>query len=159
MLFYLTKIIKCGIMVSTKNQGAIMKAKQFSNDYSLAVKASVELDENKAENVTLIDVSYLSNIADYFVIATANSTVHARALEGKVEEVLEAAGHKVIRRDGTGDNRWIVLDFGTLIVHIFTAEIREYYHIEKLWSDGKNTLNIVGIKKLAEQPVEETKGN
>ena len=61
-----------------------MKAKQFSNDYTLAVKASFVLDENKAENVTLIDVSYLSNITDYFVIATANSTVHARALEDKI---------------------------------------------------------------------------
>ena len=135
---------------------AYMKVKQFSNDTTLAIKASEILDENKAENIALIDVSYLSNIADYFIIATANSTVHARALEGHIEDALEEIDAKVIRRDGTGDNRWIVLDFGSLIVHILTAEMREFYNIEKLWSDGKNTLNLVGIRKLAETPKEAT---
>ena len=133
-----------------------MKVKQFSNDTTLAIKASEILDENKAENIALIDVSYLSNIADYFIIATANSTVHARALEGHIEDALEEIDAKVIRRDGTGDNRWIVLDLGSLIVHILTAEMREFYNIEKLWSDGKNTLNLVGIRKLAETPKEAT---
>lgn len=128
-----------------------MKTKTFSKDYTLAVKACELFEDNKAESVMLIDVSYLSNIADYFVIATANSNVHAKALTDKLEEEMEKQGQKVIRRDGVGDGRWLVLDFGTFIVHIFTADMREYYHLEKLWSDGKNTLNSVGIKKLAEQ--------
>lgn len=132
-----------------------MKTKAFIKDYSLAVKACELFDENKAEGVTLIDVSYMSNITDYFVIATANSNVHAKSLVDKVEEELEKYGQKVIRRDGIGDGRWLVLDFGTLIVHIFTADMREFYHLEKLWSDGKNTLNMVGIKKLIEQSKQE----
>ena len=132
-------------------RGAVMKTKQFAKDYTFAVKACEIFDENKAENVMLIDVSYLSNIADYFVIATANSTTHAKALVDKIEEALEGMGQKVYRRDGLGDGRWLVLDFGSLIVHIFTAEIREFYHIEKLWSDGKNALNMVGIRKMLEQ--------
>ena len=132
-----------------------MKPKQFSKDYSLATTVCKIFDENKAENVLLIDVSYISNIADYFVIATANSTVHARALADKVEEGLNSAGEKVLRRDGatekSGDSRWLVLDFGTVIVHIFTPEIREFYHLEKMWNDGKNTLNMAGVNKLIEQ--------
>ncbi len=128
-----------------------MKTKTFSKDYTLAIKACEIFEENKAEGVTLIDVSYLSNIADYFVIATANSNVHAKALTQKVEEEMEKCGQRVIRRDGVGDGRWLVLDFGSLIVHIFTADMREFYHLEKLWSDGKNTLNSIGIKKLIEQ--------
>ncbi len=131
-------------------RGMTMK-KQFSKDYTLAVSACEVFEENKAENVMLIDVSYLSNIADYFVIATANSTTHAKALCGKVEDAMEAQGQKVYRRDGLNDGRWMVLDFGTLIVHVFTAEIREFYHLEKLWSDGKNALNMVGIRKMLEQ--------
>ncbi len=125
--------------------------KQFSKDYTLAVSACEVFEENKAENIMLIDVSYLSNIADYFVIATANSTTHAKALYEKIEDALEAQGQKVYRRDGLNDGRWMVLDFGALIVHIFTAEIREFYHIEKLWSDGKNALNMIGVRKMLEQ--------
>lgn len=132
-----------------------MKTKAFSKDYTLAVKACELFEENKAEGVTLIDVSYLSNITDYFVIATANSTVHAKSLVDKVEEEMEKNGHRVIRRDGVSDGRWLVLDFGEFIVHIFTADMREFYHLEKLWSDGKNTLNSIGIKKLLSEQKEE----
>ncbi len=134
-----------------------MKAKQFVKDYTLATTACKVFEENKAENILLIDVSYLSNIADYFVIATANSTIHAKSLVEHIEDALEKKGEKVYRRDGAGDGRWLVLDFGTLIVHIFTPEIREFYHLEKLWNDGKNTLNMAGINKLIEKADLESK--
>ena len=57
----------------------------------------------------------------------------------------------VLRRDGVGDGRWVVLDYGIIVVHIFTADLREYYHIEKLWIDGKNAMNMQAIEKLKEK--------
>lgn len=128
-----------------------MKAKTFEKDYTLAVAICNTLDDNKAENIALIDISNQTDIADYFIIATANSTVHNKSLVDKIEETCENLGQKVIRRDGISDGRWMVLDYGTLIIHLFTPELREFYHLEKIWNDGKNTLNIQGIKKLAEK--------
>lgn len=127
-----------------------MKAKQFSKDYSLAQAVAIVLDDNKAENIQLIDISS-SSIADYIMIATANSTVHGRSLVDKIEECADRAAHPIMRRDGIADGRWIVLDYGTLLIHIFTRELREFYHLEKIWSDGKNSLDIAGIRALSGQ--------
>ena len=132
-----------------------MKVKQFEKDYNLAVSVCNVLDDNKAEDIQLIDVSYLSNIADYFIIATANSTVHNKALVDKIEQACEELGSKVIRRDGISDGRWLVLDYGTLLIHIFTPELRDFYHLEKIWNDGKNVLNMEAIKKLPMQTKED----
>lgn len=97
----------------------------------------------------LIDISN-STIADYIVIATANSTVHNKALIDKVETACEAEGQAVLRRDGVADGRWIVLDCGNFLLHTFTPELREFYHLEKIWSDGKNTLDFAGVNNLPE---------
>ena len=126
-----------------------MKSKQFSKDYTLAKAVATVLDDNKAENIQLIDISS-SSIADYILIATANSTVHNKALIDKIEERAEEIGHPIIRRDGIADGRWVVLDYGTLLIHIFTPELRDFYHLEKIWNDGKNALDIAGILALPE---------
>ena len=60
------------------------------------------------------------------------------------------AGQNIIRRDGMADGRWIVLDYGNLLIHIFTPELREFYHLEKIWNDGKNMLDISAILALPE---------
>ncbi len=126
-----------------------MKNKIFSKDYSIAKIVCQVLDENKAEAIQLIDISS-STIADYIVIATANSTVHSKALVEKIEEAVQKAGQNIIRRDGMADGRWIVLDYGNLLIHIFTPELREFYHLEKIWNDGKNMLDISAILALPE---------
>ncbi len=126
-----------------------MKAKQFFRDYTLAKEIALVLDDNKAENIQLIDINS-SSIADYILIATANSTVHNKALTDKIEARAEEVGRSIIRRDGIADGRWIVLDYGTLLIHIFTPELREFYHLEKIWNDGKNSLDIAGIKALGD---------
>ncbi len=126
-----------------------MKAKQFFKDYTLAKEIALVLDDNKAENIQLIDINS-SSIADYILIATANSTVHNKALIDKIEARAEEIGRPIIRRDGIADGRWIVLDYGTLLIHIFTPELRDFYHLEKIWTDGKNSLDIAGIKGLGD---------
>ena len=134
-----------------------MKNKSFEKDYTFAKGICKILEDNKAENINLIDISYISNLGDYFIIATANSTVHNKALVDKIEEEGEKLGSKVLRRDGIADGRWMVLDFGALIIHLFTPELRDFYHLEKIWNDGKNILNIAGINKLPEYKEPEAK--
>ena len=117
----------------------------------LAFKICDILDSNKGENILLIDVSKMTSVADYFVLVTATSKPHTKALMEKVEEELEKQDIRIIRRDGVGDGRWIVMDYGNIVIHIFTAELREFYHIEKIWTIGKNTMTLGDIQKVRER--------
>ncbi len=128
-----------------------MKEKQTSDYQDLAFKICEILNYNKATDISLINISKSSNVADYFVLATGDSRVQVRALMDELEHSLEADSIFVLRRDGVGDGRWVVLDYGFIVVHIFTQDLREYYHIEKLWVDGKNTMNMQAIEKLKEK--------
>ena len=125
-----------------------MKEEFFTKDYDAAVSTCLIADENKAEDVKLIDISRKTSLADYFALITANSTVHAKALVSNIEEGLQAKDVRVVRREIAGDGRWFVLDYGTFIVHVFTADIRDHYQIDKLWTEGKNTLDLAGIQKM-----------
>lgn len=94
------------------------------------------LEEKLAENVVSIAIGKVSSVADYIVVATANSEPHLRALVGFVErEVLEKMGRKTLHRPEVSANEcgWALLDFGTVIVHIMTPETREKYNLESLW--------------------------
>ena len=125
-----------------------MKEEFFSKDLTGVLATCRVCEENKAENIRLIDVSHKVSVTDYFVVATANSNVHAKALVDHIEEELEKMDIRVLRRD-QGDGRWFALDFGNFIVHILNSELREHYQLEKLWADGKNNLDLGGIKKLS----------
>ena len=101
------------------------------------VKAAVRaLDEKKAEDIEVIQITELSVVADYFVIANGTSNTHVRALASEVEDALSkhgvVAGH--IEGRATG---WILLDYGSVVVHVFHKESRAYYNLERLWADGK----------------------
>ena len=104
----------------------------------LAVKIAAILDNKKAKDVTLVDIEKLSIVADYFVICSGNSTLQVRALSDEVEEQLENMGIAKLRQDGYRESRWVVMDYGNVIVHIFHAQEREVYNIERLWADGNN---------------------
>jgi len=95
------------------------------------------LEEKKAEDIVVLDVSKLTNIADYFIIATANSAVHARALAEYITETLEKEGIAPIHVEGLENANWILLDFVDIIVHIFQKEWREYYDLEWLYSTAR----------------------
>ncbi|MCS7263049.1 MAG: ribosome silencing factor [Aquificaceae bacterium] len=95
------------------------------------------LEEKKAENVVVLDVSKHTNIADYFLIATANSSVHAQALVKHLLEELQKRSIKPDHIEGKGDSGWILIDFIDIIVHIFLKEWREYYDLEWLYSNAE----------------------
>lgn len=101
------------------------------------VKAAVRaLDEKKAEDIEVIQITELSVVADYFVIANGTSNTHVRALASEVEDALSKQGVEAGHIEGrvTG---WILLDYGSVVVHVFHKESRAYYNLERLWADGK----------------------
>ncbi len=95
------------------------------------------LEDKKAENISILDVRKHTNIADYFVIATANSSVHAKALAEHLEKELKERGITIDHIEGLNDHaQWILLDLLDIIVHIQTKEAREYYNLDWLWSNA-----------------------
>lgn len=91
----------------------------------------------KGEHVTVLDVTGISPVTDYYVIVSGNSTPHLKALAEEVEQVLDRNGVACYRRAGTPESGWIVEDYLDFVVHIFTPEMRDYYQLERLWSDAK----------------------
>lgn len=106
----------------------------------LAKKILTVLDDRKAEDILLLNVNHLTIIADYFVICSGRSTVQVRALCDEVDEKLSAQGIEPTRTDGREEARWIVLDYGSVVVHIFGEQEREFYRLERLWTDGSNSI-------------------
>ncbi len=116
-----------------------------SDAYALAKKIAGILDEKKARDVVIIDLSEKSIIADYFVIASGRSTTAVKSLADNVDEKLSKDyGVEPLRRDGFSEAKWIAVDYGSVILHVFHEETREYYHLERLWADGANFEKIGG---------------
>ena len=99
------------------------------------------LKERKAFDIVKIDVQDKTSVTDYFIIASARSSVQVKALAEHVEEKLEKSGITVVRRDGVTDARWIVLDYGDVMLHLFNDETRLFYHLERLWGEGEKVAN------------------
>lgn len=95
------------------------------------------LSEKKGLDIKVIEISDVSVISDYMVIATGNSSTHVKALADEVEEQLDNMGVSVSHVEGYRSNSWILLDYIDIIVHVFSNEAREYYDLERLWEDGK----------------------
>ena len=94
------------------------------------------LNDKKAKEISAIEVGELTLIAEYFIIATATSSTHVRALADIVEEKLSEAGIEPDHIEGKATG-WILLDYSGVVIHIFTKDTREFYNLDKLWSDGK----------------------
>lgn len=100
----------------------------------LAVQA---LDSKRGEKIALLKVRDLTILADYFLICTGTSNTHIRTLCDEVEKVLDEHGEPALRREGQRGGTWVLLDFGCLVVHVFTDETRKFYDLERLWSDAQ----------------------
>lgn len=95
------------------------------------------LDEKKGEDIKIIDISEISIMADYFVVASGSSSTQIQALVRNVEENLHTAGYVMKRMEGDKNSSWVLLDFGDVVVHVFNREDRLFYDLERIWSDGK----------------------
>jgi ribosome-associated protein len=104
------------------------------------------LDEKKAMDLKLIRIADISVLADYFVIATGTGSTHVKSLADEVEFKLKEQGIEAARKEGYRSNSWILLDYGNVVVHVFTAESRSFYDLDRLWRDGE-TVDISGLLK------------
>ena len=95
------------------------------------------LDDKKAKDIKIIDIHEVSVIADYFVIASGDSTTQIQAMINNVEEHMHKNGYAVKRVEGNKNSTWVLMDFGDALVHIFDKEDRLFYDLERIWADGK----------------------
>lgn len=95
------------------------------------------LDEKKGEDIKIIDISGISVMADYFIIANGDNIPQVQALVDNVEEKMHEAGFAMKRKEGNRSSTWVLLDFGDIVVHIFDNEDRLFYDLERIWSDGR----------------------
>ena len=103
----------------------------------IAAVAAKALDDKKARDVKILKTEAQTVIADYFVICNGTSSTHIKALVDEVDRQLSIVGEPPIRREGLRSDIWILMDFGSVIVHVFTDEARKFYNLERLWSDSE----------------------
>lgn len=109
---------------------------QLEASRSLAIAAARAAAEKQAVDVTILEVRDLIAITDHFVIVSGATDRQVKAIADGIEDALRDAGQKPIRREGERDARWVLLDYTDIVVHVFLAEERAYYDIERLWRDA-----------------------
>lgn len=131
-------------MSASKTPGKASQKKAGSTGRTSRRKSPVEAaricariaDQKKAADILLLKVREIFSIADYFVICTCESTPQAKAIAGEIEVRLKKEGFSHLGTEGREDASWVLLDYGTVVVHIFLPETRDYYQIEMLWGDA-----------------------
>ena len=103
----------------------------------IAIAVTKALDEKKGMDIKLLKIDKVSSLADYFLICTGTSNTHVKTLCDYAEYALEQAGETMLGREGHRGNSWELLDYGTIVVHVFTQEAREFYGLERLWADAE----------------------
>ena len=99
-----------------------------------AVKA---LDSKQARDIQILKTDKVTVLADYFIICTATSDTHSKTLADETDKLLSEAGEPGIRREGYRSGGWTLMDFGCVVVHIFSEDMREFYSLDRLWSDAE----------------------
>ena len=102
----------------------------------LALAAAKALDSKKGRDIKVLQIDKITTLADYFVICSGGSNTQINALCDEVEKQLDALGEKPLHREGYRGGTWVLLDYDCVAVHVFNEEAREFYSLERLWSDG-----------------------
>jgi ribosome-associated protein len=123
---------------STATQDKIISITSGISSEQLAYNIAEAVDDKKGADIVLLKVSEISYLADYFVVATGFSTTQVKAICDSIEQQI-AAKYQItpLRIQGKTDGRWIVVDYGEIIVHIFMQEEREYYNLEAFWGHAE----------------------
>lgn len=101
---------------------------------NLAVRVAAD---KKAYDLKVLDISKISSIADYFVICSGRSSINVRSIAGEiVDKVKEHFGGVALRREGIREGRWVLLDYGDVVIHVFQEDERRFYNLERLWGDA-----------------------
>ena len=115
----------------------------------VAYEVTKALDEKKGLDIKLLKIDKVSSLADYFLICTGTSNTHVKTLCDYAEYTLEQLGEPMLGREGHRGNTWELLDYGSIVVHVFTQDAREFYSLERLWADAEeiNIDDIVIVEK------------
>ena len=111
----------------------------------IAYEVTKALDAKKGQNIKLLKIDRVSSLADYFLICTGTSNTHVKTLCDYAEYTLEQLGEQMLSREGHRGNSWELLDYGSIVVHVFTEEARKFYDLERLWADAE----LVDIRDIA----------
>ncbi len=109
----------------------------FETSKKMAAMAVDALEDRKGEDVRVIDISSISTLGDFFIIAAGSNRNQVQAMADNVQEKLGRAGFMTKNVEGYDAANWILLDFGDIIVHVFNSEMRVFYDLERIWRDGK----------------------
>ena len=110
----------------------------------VAYEVTKALDSKKGMNIKLLRIAEVSSLADYFLICTGTSNTHVKTLCDYAEYTMDNLGEKLLGREGHRGNSWELLDYGTIVVHVFTEEARQFYSLERLWADAE-VVDLTGI--------------
>ena len=105
--------------------------------YEMAIQLAKALDNKKGQDIKVLKTEELTTLADYFVLCTATSNTQVKAMSDACEEALEKLGEKVHHIEGHRDGTWLLMDFSSVVVHVFTDEARKFYDLERLWADAQ----------------------
>ena len=103
----------------------------------IALEVSKAMDAKKGMDIKLLKIDSVSSLADYFLICTGTSNTHVKTLCDYAEYTLEQLGEPMLGREGHRGSAWELLDYGTIVVHVFTEEARKFYALERLWADAE----------------------
>ena len=110
----------------------------------VALNVTKALDEKKGMDIKLLRIEKVSSLADYFLICTGTSNTHVKTLCDYAEYTMEQMGENMLGREGHRGNSWELLDYGSVVVHVFTDEARKFYDLERLWADAE-VVDLEGI--------------
>lgn len=99
--------------------------------------AAKALSDKKGKDIKVLRTGDITTLCDYFVICTGTSSTHIKALTDEIDKAMSEAGEPPLRREGYRGGNWVLLDFGCVVAHVFTEEAREFYKLERLWSDAE----------------------
>ena len=120
-------------MALTMTQSAVRK--NVNRSLELALAAAREAEDNRGQNVLVLDMREQTTAFDYFVLATGTSNRQLRAMSDAIDDVLQKQfGHPRLGLEGYQDSHWILLDYGSVIIHLFDSTKRDYYRLEELWA-------------------------
>lgn len=110
----------------------------------IAYQVTKALDAKKGMDIKLLKIDRVSSLADYFLICTGTSNTHVKTLCDYAEYTLEQLGEPMLGREGHRGNSWELLDYGSIVIHVFTEEARAFYSLERLWADAE----VVDLSKI-----------
>lgn len=124
----------------------------MDNSKTMAKLAYEALEEKKGEDIQVIEIKDISIIADYFIIANGTNSQQVDALIDSVKDKLGRSGFEPLRVEGVRSASWILMDYGDVVIHVFSKEDRLFYNLERIWRDGKTiSKEQLGIKYISEK--------